>query len=63
MQVTAILRAALRVKAEGIAVFPEIMVPLIACVEEVRYLRKLIEKTAAEVFIGKVVGSPIAWES
>jgi pyruvate,orthophosphate dikinase len=50
MQVKAILQAALRVKAEGIVVLPEIMVPLIACVEEVRHLRKLIEHTAADVF-------------
>jgi pyruvate,orthophosphate dikinase len=50
MQVKAILRAALRVKAEGIAALPEIMVPLVACVEEVRFLRKLIEATAADVF-------------
>jgi pyruvate,orthophosphate dikinase len=50
MQVKAILRAALRVKAEGIAVVPEIMVPLVACVEEVRFLRKRIEATAADVF-------------
>jgi pyruvate,orthophosphate dikinase len=50
MQVRAILRAALGVKAEGIAVLPEIMVPLVACVEEVRFLRKLIEATAANVF-------------
>ncbi len=50
MQVRAILRAALRVKAEGIAVLPEIMVPLVACVEEVRFLRKLIEATAADLF-------------
>ena len=50
MQITAILQAALRVEAEGIAVLPEIMVPLVACVEEVRHLRKLIENTAANVF-------------
>jgi pyruvate, orthophosphate dikinase len=50
MQVRAILRAALRVKAEGIAVLPEIMVPLVACVEEVRFLRKLIEATAVNLF-------------
>jgi pyruvate,orthophosphate dikinase len=49
MQVRAILRAALRVKAEGIAAFPEIMIPLVACVEEVRFLRKLIEATAADL--------------
>ncbi len=50
MQVRAILRAALRVKAEGIAALPEIMVPLVACVEEVRFLKNLIEATAADVF-------------
>jgi pyruvate,orthophosphate dikinase len=50
MQVRAILRAALRVRAEGIAVLPEIMVPLVACVEEVCFLRKLIEATAADLF-------------
>jgi pyruvate,orthophosphate dikinase len=50
MQVRAILRAALRVKAEGIAILPEIMIPLVACVEEVRFLRKLIEATAVDVF-------------
>src|SRR6202021_754824 len=43
MQIKAILQAALRGKAEGIVVLPEIMVPLIGCVEEVRHLRKLIE--------------------
>ena len=48
MQVKAILRAALRVKAGS--ALPEIMVPLVACVEEVRFLRKLIEATAADVF-------------
>ena len=51
MQITAILRAALKVKAEGIAPLPEIMAPLVACVEEIRYLRKLIESTASEVFL------------
>jgi pyruvate, orthophosphate dikinase len=50
MQVTAILRAALEVDAEGIATAPEIMVPLIAGAEEVRHLRELIDKTAASVF-------------
>jgi pyruvate, orthophosphate dikinase len=50
MQIKAILQAALRVKGEGADVLPEIMVPLIACVEEVRHLRKLIEDTASVVF-------------
>jgi pyruvate,orthophosphate dikinase len=50
MQIKAILQAALRVKGEGVEVLPEIMVPLVACVEEVRHLRKLIEDTASAVF-------------
>ncbi|MGC2402658.1 MAG: pyruvate, phosphate dikinase [Acidobacteriaceae bacterium] len=50
MQVTAILRAALEVEAAGIATLPEIMVPLVAGIEEVRHLRDLIDKTAARVF-------------
>jgi pyruvate, orthophosphate dikinase len=65
MQITAILQAALRVDAEGIAVVPEVMLPLVACAEEVRHLRKLIDKTAANVFhqegrrIGYRVGTMI----
>jgi pyruvate,orthophosphate dikinase len=50
MQVTAILRAAINVKAEGVVPLPEIMVPLVTCVEEIRYLRKIIDSTAREVF-------------
>jgi pyruvate, orthophosphate dikinase len=50
MQIKAILQAALRVKGEGVEVLPEIMIPLVACVEEVRHLRKLIEDTASAVF-------------
>jgi pyruvate, orthophosphate dikinase len=50
MQVTAILQAAIKVRAEGMVPLPEIMVPLVACVEEIRYLRKVIDNTACEVF-------------
>src|SRR3984957_959192 len=50
MQVTAILQAAIKVRAEGVVPLPEIMVPLVACVEEIRYLRKIIDRTAREVF-------------
>jgi pyruvate,orthophosphate dikinase len=50
MQVTAILQAAINVSAEGVVSRPEIMVPLVACVEEIRYLRKVIDSTACEVF-------------
>jgi pyruvate,orthophosphate dikinase len=50
MQVTAIFQAALEVGEEGFIVAPEIMVPLVACAEEIRYLRRLIDETAIEVF-------------
>jgi pyruvate,orthophosphate dikinase len=50
MQVTAIFQAALEVGEEGFVVAPEIMVPLVACAEEIRYLRRLIDETAIEVF-------------
>ncbi|HEY0263919.1 MAG TPA: pyruvate, phosphate dikinase [Granulicella sp.] len=50
MQVTAILEAALAVRDEGVEVVPEIMVPLVACAEEIRWLRHLIDETAIEVF-------------
>jgi pyruvate,orthophosphate dikinase len=50
MQVTAIFQAALEVGEEGFVVAPEIMVPLVACAEEIRHLRRLIDETAIEVF-------------
>lgn len=50
MQVTAILQAALEVASEGHFPIPEIMVPLVACAEEVRHLRQCIDLTASEVF-------------
>jgi len=49
MQVTAILQAALRVEEEGFVPAPEIMVPLVACAEEIRCLRRLIDETATTV--------------
>ena len=50
MQVTAILQAALLVEEEGFLPAPEIMVPLVACAEEIRWLRRLIDETANDVF-------------
>jgi pyruvate, orthophosphate dikinase len=50
MQVRAILLAALTVAAEGFMPAPEIMLPLIACAEEVRRLHRMVDQTAAEVF-------------
>jgi pyruvate, orthophosphate dikinase len=50
MQVRAILEAAIAVQRKGIKSVPEIMVPLVAGVGEVRAMRKLVEETAATVF-------------
>ncbi len=50
MQVKAILSAALDARTEGNEPVPEIMVPLVACLEEMRFLRKVIDSAAAELF-------------
>jgi pyruvate,orthophosphate dikinase len=50
MQVGALLRAAITVADEGCDIHPEIMVPLVACAEEIAFLRRLIDKTAEDVF-------------
>jgi len=49
MQVSAIIEAALDVKAEGKAVHPEIMVPLIGTWKEFRDMRKIIDTTAKAI--------------
>ncbi len=51
MQITAILQAALKCRAEGLSPLPEIMIPLVASVEEIDYLARLIEETAEAVFL------------
>jgi pyruvate,orthophosphate dikinase len=50
MQARAIFRAALRCAAEGIDVRPEIMIPLVSNVEELRRQRRLIDGVAYELF-------------
>jgi pyruvate,orthophosphate dikinase len=50
MQVRAILEAAIAVQRKGVRVLPEIMVPLVAGVNEVRAMRKLVNETAEAVF-------------
>lgn len=49
MQTEAVFRAALTCMNEGVAVLPEVMVPLVGHVNELRFLRARIERTAAEV--------------
>ena len=50
MQARAIIEAALNVKAAGVDVHPEIMVPLVGKVEELRNQEQLIRATVAKVF-------------
>jgi pyruvate,orthophosphate dikinase len=49
MQVQAIFEAAVAVKKEGIEVLPEIMIPLIGHVNELKLSRNMLEATAKEV--------------
>ena len=49
MQATAIFEAAVNVQREGVKPVPEIMVPLVGTVEELRRQRRLIEEVAREV--------------
>ncbi len=46
MQVKAIIQAALEMKKSGVDVRPEIMVPLISTVDELKYLKPYIKETA-----------------
>jgi pyruvate, orthophosphate dikinase len=50
MQIRAILEAAVNVKRAGIDVHPEIMVPLTSHVNELKFMRQLVEKVAKEIF-------------
>lgn len=50
MQVRAILEAAVHVKKEGVDVHPEIMVPLAGHVNELKYVKEIVDRVAAEVF-------------
>ncbi|HEY1013195.1 MAG TPA: putative PEP-binding protein, partial [Herpetosiphonaceae bacterium] len=49
MQVRAIMAAAARCQAEGVVVKPEIMIPLVSGVEELRLQAALVRRVAAEV--------------
>jgi pyruvate,orthophosphate dikinase len=60
MQARAIIEAALNVQEKGIKVFPEIMVPLVGVVEELKLQAKIINETAEQVF--KERGKRIAYK-
>lgn len=46
MQTRAIIQAAIRVNREGMAVIPEIMIPLVGDVREIRFLKEVVVSTA-----------------
>ena len=50
MQARAIIEAAMNVKAQGIPVHVEIMVPLVGNHKELRYQKGIIDATAEQVF-------------
>ncbi len=50
MQARAIFEAACQVSEDGVEVYPEVMVPLVAHVEELRREAALVRRTAAQVF-------------
>lgn len=50
MQVRAILEAAVRVQRDGLEVHPNIMIPLVSHVNELKCLRKIVDTVAREVF-------------
>ena len=49
MQTKAIIQAAINVKQEGIKVTPEIMVPLVGEVKELRFVKHIIDETAKKL--------------
>ena len=59
MQVRAILEAAVAVHAEGVVVVPDIMVPLVGTLEELKDQTAMIRETAAAVFEEK--GAEVAY--
>ncbi|MCD8287219.1 MAG: pyruvate, phosphate dikinase [Porphyromonadaceae bacterium] len=60
MQARAIIEAALNVKSHGIKVFPEIMIPLVGVVEELKMQADIIHRTADKVFAER--GDSIAYK-
>ena len=50
MQTRAVMQAAINVKREGIDVVPEIMIPLVCDAAELNFVKKIVDKTASEVF-------------
>ncbi len=53
MQARAIIEAAMELKAAGVETFPEIMIPLIGTVKELKMQEDIVRKVANEVFLEK----------
>ena len=49
MQTRAVIEAAINVNRNGMSVVPEIMIPLVGDVKELKYVKDIVVKTAAEV--------------
>jgi pyruvate,orthophosphate dikinase len=60
MQARAIIEAALNVKAKGVDVHPEIMVPLVGVLKEIELQAKIINETAQKVFAER--GDTVAYK-
>ncbi len=60
MQTRAILQAALNLKKKGIEVHPEIMVPLVSTLSELKFQEDIIRSTADKVF--KEAGDSVEYE-
>ncbi len=60
MQARAIIEAALNVKAKGIDVHPEIMVPLVGVIKELQLQADIINRTAQQVFAER--GDTVAYK-
>ena len=60
MQTRAVIEAAVEVNAEGYNVVPEIMIPLVGSVSELKYVREVVVATAEEVL--KEKGAKLAYK-
>jgi len=49
MQTTAVIQAAIKVTGEGTPVTPEIMIPLVGSIEELKYVKKVVVETADKI--------------
>ena len=49
MQTRAVIEAAINVNKEGMSVIPEIMIPLVGDIKELKYVKEIVVKTADEI--------------